>query len=193
MNRIIIAQIISSSWSKRFRGGAGASARNGVPERLALPALPELPDAPVVSIAHGMAYGEYNTFSAPVWEKLVCHAGVFTPLTSVLGLQPAGDDDSRLRLVFESPDPVGSEQWGFVDLHVGAPSRIAPRSPFALRCGEWGQVRYLGRWSKRFDGYAHYEKCVCNVGWLPADRLLSPHLFLETQMSRRYDSLPDVW
>lgn len=42
MNRIIVAQIITSDWSKRFRGGAGASVRNGVPERVALPALPVL-------------------------------------------------------------------------------------------------------------------------------------------------------
>lgn len=139
-----------------------------------------------------MEYGEYNTFSVPMWEKLVCHAGVFTPLTPVVGLQLTDNEDGRLRVVFELPDPAGSEQWVVVDLHVGTPSHIAPRSPSTLRVGEWGQVRYLGRWRKGYEGYTYYEKCVCNVAWLPADKPRSPHLFLATQMSRQYDSLPEV-
>ncbi len=64
MSRIIVAQMISTTWGKRFRGGVEAAVRNSVPERLALPALPALPDAPVVRIAHGLAYGSHlNCFS----------------------------------------------------------------------------------------------------------------------------------
>lgn len=190
---VIVAQLITSTWSKRFRGGTGAAVRNSVPERLALPTLATLPDAPVVSLVHRQAYGEYNMFSAPVWEKLVYHTGVFTPLTPALGLHLPGDEDGRLRIVFESPQPVESERWGFVDLHVGAPARIAPRSPFALKCGEWGRIRYMGRHKQGFEGFTYYEKCVCNVAWLPANKVISLRLFLDIPISHHFDSMPDVW
>lgn len=208
MNSIIVAQVICTIWSKRFRGGAQAALRNSVPERLALPPLPVLPDNPIVSIIHQVAYGERNAFVAygvrtafgnPRWDRILVGPGVSTPLTPAVGLHCSDDEDRSIRIVFESPHfesfyPVDIEQPAVVELRMGAPFRRAPRSPFALQCGEWGQIRYMGRWNRCYKGeMAEYQKWVCNVAWLPADAPMSPNLFLETQPSRRFDSLPDVW
>jgi hypothetical protein len=68
--------------------------------------------------------------------------------------------------------------------------RTAPRRPFVLALGEWGQIRYMGRLMKYWTNVTYYERWVCNIGWFPT---LSSRVFIETQPRRRYDSFPDVW
>lgn len=202
MRCYLVAQVICTIWGKRFRGGPQAALRNSVPERLAIPTLPLLPDTPTVSIIHQVAYGERNAFVAHGgrnafgnlgWDRILVAPGVSTPLTPALGLQCSDDEERPLRVVFESSYPADSEQQAVVDLCMGAPYRRAPRSLFLLQRGEWGQIRYLGRWNVGYNSVTKYEKWVCNVAWLPADAPLPPRLFLEAQPSRRFDSLPDVW
>ena len=65
---LILIQSICTIWTKASRGGASATARNGTPEALTLPAL-AFPLPVDTFLLHTVAYTERDHFQHPV-EKL---------------------------------------------------------------------------------------------------------------------------
>lgn len=140
-----------------------------------------------ITIVHTAIYGEHNNFADCIRQEVTAFPHVCTPLTAAVGLHLTGDS---LRVVFEGPYPSASELPPVIEARMGAPRRIVPRSAFALHVGEWGQVRYMGRWNVGYDSVTQYEKWVCNIGWF---RDIYPRVFLDTQPHHHFDSMPDVW
>lgn len=182
---VIFAQVIDTTWGKRSRGAPLAALRNAVPERLPLPDVRAVEQQ--TCIVHRATYSEVNQFAGSVRENVEGYMHVHTPLTEAVGLYLTGD---TLRVMFEGPYPYQNELPQFIDARMGAPRRTVPRRPFALHAGEWGQVRYMGRWVVGYEGVTTYEKWVCNIGWF---RELSSRVFLDSRPDHRFDSMPDVW
>lgn len=172
---LVLIQEIATFWTKASRGAAGATARNGVPRALVVPASRELQalEAPrePVCVVHAVRYGEANHFRAP--------------LSNEVRVQPAADtfrgDNIAVSLVDNAVRV--SLAWGW-----GAPMRHPVRSLLTLGGGQWGRVRY----NRRSGGYGGwlYSDCVYNIGLFSA---LAPDVFVSTGPDKDYEDLADLW
>jgi hypothetical protein len=181
---IVVAQLIATAWTKRSRGAPMATLRNRVPERLALPERTAV--TPPACVVLMVDYGEQNRFASPTHEQFDVFDDIKTPLTPAVGLYLK---DGELVVVLEGPyAPDNPMPAVFETSGMGAPRRQVPRSAFSLMPGEWGQVRYMGRWSGWHGAW--YEKWVCNIGWFEK---LSRGVFQDTTPHHRYESMPEVW
>ncbi len=209
----VIVQVIVVTWTKRARGGSLATRRNAVPERLALPEDVAQRQGDYALFSQTVTFDESNDFAAPIAETVRTFDDIPVPLGKDVYLSL---HDDILSVAFRDPAPYVPRfpPDAFRDYHgpdrkapvqpapmtapgtlmayrgMGAPARPVPATPLALRLGEWGQFRYLGRHSATWDGPHVYKKYVYNVGWLWD---VSTRVFVDTEPHRRYASMPDVW
>lgn len=183
---IIVVQVIVTHWTKRARGEPHATLRNSVPERLSLPA--QMGARRPLCVVHDVSYGEWNDFSAPISDQVLEHDHLPILLHGCGGLRIGGGE---LRIIFEGSYDADLAPSVLPDYGaMGMPRRAVPLRPFALRPGQWGEIRYLGRRSVGPEGLHVYRKCVYNIGWFSD---WSPRVFIQTQPQRRFDSMPNVW
>jgi hypothetical protein len=135
-------------------------------------------------------YGERNEFQSSVGEHLDTYADIQAPLLGPISLLLEGD---MLQVQFNGPTPdgpyVNQDQHPAVRAgFMGLPVRVSRRHPFALNPGEWGQIRYMGRYHGWEEPW--YEKRVYNIGWFQD---VSTRVFLDTEPQHRFESMPDVW
>jgi hypothetical protein len=161
---VIGVQDIRTRWSKQSRGGAAAARRNAVPQVLALP-LANQPSPHRGVLQHTVFFDEAQGFAPPA-------RSVLTPQEAV---------PLRVGAVQIEPGPA----WVTVTFEydarvVGRPFRYAPpggipSTRFVLEVGQWGRVRYNGRFS---DDEWWYEQRVVNVGLFGH---LEPGVFIATE------------
>ncbi len=207
----LVVQISIVQWTKRARGGLLATSRNSVPERLVLPATVTRHQEGEAAVVQTVTFDESNAFAAPTHDTVRVLDTLPAALDSCIQLVR---DDAILaaKLVNFAPYVPAFPPASFRDhpnlprptaprvpieptiitdySHMGAPGRSVPLVPLRLRQGEWGQIRYLGRYAVGWDMYHVYKKYVYNIGWLWE---VPPHIFIDTQPHHRYDSMPNVW
>jgi hypothetical protein len=180
---LVVAQVIETIWSKRARGGALATLRSRVPERLLLPAWKHAPE--VVCVVHYGLHDERNSFAAGTAESIVQHHAFPVTLCGCVELHVA---DPLLRVIFGGQYSLESEPGTlFGYSRMGAPRRTITHEPITLTAGTWGQIRYCGRFAYEDVVYKRY---TCNIAWQ-----ITPErdMFLTTQPRQRFASLPRLW
>jgi hypothetical protein len=164
---LAVVQIVFTRWSKEFRGGPGATARNRVPEADEFPLPPKRPAEPsyvVHTIKH--VFGSLpgiGRLPGPALQVLSAeepfHAGC---------LSASWCDQQRLQVDY---------QW---TSDAGMPARYPRRGVLTLQPGQWGRVRYNAR--IRLTGHDcsawWYEKWVFNIGLFP---VLAARAFLDSE------------
>lgn len=178
MKDIVLIQRIECHWSKASRGGPEAAQRNAVPEAVKVPVQALRKTPPGLLVEHGVDYSERRGFDAPS-ERIT--------------EEPFG----RLKIgcVLIEPDSEGA--WVVFEYdtgRAGAPFRYSPpggrpATRFTLGPGQWGRVRYNGRFSHEEGGWT-YGKFVFNVGMFPA---LSADVFLHSEPAHTVDQTALLW
>jgi hypothetical protein len=184
----LVVQSIGVSWTKDARGFLLATPRNRVTEVANLPFSQPHPDptAPTF-IHHEISWGESNQFRQPLTEKFEITEFSGDVKNRPLGFHLAGD--TLLKVRFEKS--YSAKAQGNVLLNytrLGAPARTVPLEIFSLNPGEWGQVRYNGRFS--WNGGWKYEKWVYNIGVFT--HTISADSFQGSPASS-YSNLADLW
>ncbi|HJQ25929.1 MAG TPA: hypothetical protein VKA60_18570 [Blastocatellia bacterium] len=175
MSGLIVVQQISVRWRKTARGGVSAARRNAVPEALPLPLRRESL-TPDTWLNHAARFGEANDFAAPQHESLTEE-----PLgTLQLGCVTITPQADAVMVAYE---------YSFKC--AGMPRRepfpgTGAKNDFTLRLGQWGRVRYNGRFAE--DEW-RYEKVVINVGFF--ERLL-PDAFLASSPTHEISRLASL-
>lgn len=184
----MVVQAIEVSWTKISRGGSLATLRNRVPEIALLPFGSSPPKSAMpIYIRHEITWGETNEFQQPLTGKIDIAEFMGQVKNRLLGFHAAGG--TSIKVGFEKSygaNPVGKNLLDYTRL--GAPARTVPLEIFSLGPGEWGRVRYNGRFSWK-SGWK-YEKWVYNIG-LFADTI--PENCFQGSPARSYSSLADLW
>jgi hypothetical protein len=156
---MLVIQRITTDWTKSSRGGTGAATRNAVPESLVLPPFVGGANA----IVHEATYLENDAFRCrdKFQETEISQSWH-------LGAMMLYRHENYVSVKF-------SWQWDT----AGAPERW-PHEAFALRPGQWGQLRYNGRFGPTTSCGAvwWYRKEVFNIAFVDPVNL---NLFVATQ------------
>ncbi|MCW9706549.1 hypothetical protein [Fodinibius salsisoli] len=147
----LIIQYITIRWTKKSRSASGATLRNAVPDRLALPYKTE-PKYDNSLIEHTVTYCEENQFSEPDQEVNQ-------------RLLKLGKREKYRCLDVRWEDEKAKVVYKYDFMEGGAPKRSKyPRQVLTLTSGEWGQAMYNGRHVSlfRFSGW-WYKKTIINV------------------------------
>ena len=156
MPGVLVVQQLTTTWSKRSRGGDGARRRrNAVPLAVAVPA-----DCSVGAVDgwrhHVVAFGEANGFTAV--GRPCRRGGPDTPVRAGCVLVTLGGVGAEVAVDFQHLDGVPSrtrlDRTGTL-----SPVRLAPLAP-----GQWCRIRYNARHADRDTGHWWYELIVVNVG-----------------------------
>jgi hypothetical protein len=167
-----LVQIIVTTWSKEFRGGAGAVARNRVPEAESLPLpVPRL-DEPAY-LVHTVSHS-FGSVRRP---------------GPTLAVQPA-DEPLRagcLTVNWEQDRLSVDVEWM---RGAGKPYRYPRQGVLQLAPGQWGRLRYNARMSPPWESEWWYERWVSNVGFFSA---LDPRVFMETGPVKVHSEMAQLW
>ncbi len=165
-----------------------ATPRNRVPEISSLPFGQPPPESfEPVYICHNISWSEGNEFHQPLSEKFEITEFSGAIKNRLLGFKAASDGSIKIRFEKSSGAKTqGNVLLGFTSL--GAPARTVPFEIFSLALGEWGQVRYNGRFS--WNGGWKYEKWVYNIGLFPGIIPANP---FQGSPARSYSNLADLW
>ena len=169
--RILLVQMIRTTWSKASRGGAAAAARNAVPETCRIPHL--LPPAEPVTVVHTLEFAEINQFVSPLHTNVTMTAGIEKLRLHAIALYPARE---VIRVAAE---------WLLLE---GAPQRRPIANVAELSAQNWMQMRYNLR-SGLDDGWAYY-KYVFNIGFFTS---VTPEDFTMTEPKTIKSFLTDLW
>lgn len=153
---MIIVQEIITSWTKQSRAAGAGTARNAVPQQLALPWLPEVDSASAL-IYHRVHFHEHTNFRTPEHEIEVSEVPAFRMLH--FGCVIITQRDQLVQVTYAYNVRCG-----------GAPKRSeVPRRVFTLARNEWGRVLQNGRWGW---GAWSYRQTTLNI--LYAENLTQP-------------------
>lgn len=159
---LVVMQVLTTSWTKRSRGGANAERRNAVPQALPLPRM-ERPLSPAY-VVHSVGFYEYEDFQ-PSEKQAPRVLALTAPLAfSNLVLLPNAEERTvKVTVDGKVEEPVGGgrddAEPSLLPGNAGGGRTSAGR--FVLAEGEWGQVAYNRRFSYE-DGWA-YRKWVFNI------------------------------
>ena len=187
LNLVLVVQAIEVWWTKEARGEPLATPRNRLPEIFELPfkSFPPKPATPGY-IRHDLSWGEANEFQKPLSEKVEVLEFSGEIKNRLLNFRLVGDS---MKVGFErsyGARPQGNVLFNYTRL--GAPARTVPLEIFTLQAGEWGQVRYNGRFS--WNTAWKYEKWVYNIGLFQPP--VSAGCF-QGSPARAYSNLADLW
>jgi hypothetical protein len=186
-NLTLVVQAIKVAWTKEARGGPLATPRNRIPEISSLLFGKATPDpASPLYIRHEITWDESNRFQKPLNEKFELAEFSGAVKNHLLGFYLEGE---AIRVGFEKSYGARTQRNVLLNYtRLGAPARTVPVEIFTLGPGEWGQVRYNGRFS--WNSGWKYEKWVFNsavfAGEIPADPF-------QGAPTREYASLADLY
>jgi hypothetical protein len=161
-SQVVVIQAICTHWEKSARGGLNAVLRNRVPEAVKV-AEAKIPLSPLIHVAQYVYNSGLNKYTKPV--RTIIAPPTTTPR------QAKG-------IFFDFAGDMLSVAYQY-DRGQGAPERFAGKvKAFDLSQGEWGRIRYNGRYSDVDNGHWWYEKWVWNIGLFSS---VSPTAFLKTE------------
>jgi hypothetical protein len=148
---LVAIQSIQTSWSKKSRGGAQATARNSIPDSLPIP-VRELGGLAQGLIEHSVSYVESHGFDSPYKSDLL-RERVGRVRTGCVLIEPSA---AGLKVVFEYDAKLAGMPVRY------SPPGGKPSTRMDLQLGQWGRVAYNGRFPA--EGGWWYMKYVVNVG-----------------------------
>lgn len=166
----VVLQLISTSWTKRSRGGPWAQLRNATPLSLPLP-LELAADEGAAYWLHQVSFSEMHRFQDPsvrmdVWR------GKATVEVEAFRMERTEDGVRVLLNHNRMGAPGGREEWS-------GNTRGQPHEElFRLSSGEWGRAVYNQRELYFDSGEWGFNKYVLNVGLLHG---ASRKVFVETE------------
>ncbi|HYF66317.1 MAG TPA: hypothetical protein VD886_26035 [Herpetosiphonaceae bacterium] len=148
---VLVAQSITTTWTRQSSGGAAATRRGAVPKALPLPPEAAFAAAPA-TIVHSVGYHEDDLFAQPSHSRLETLAGIARRRVTELAIYP---QPGAIR--------VAAEWSGF----RGAPIRHPVPHLLLLRPDTWGQVTFNLR-TGGTGGPWTYASHVINIGYYAA-------------------------
>jgi hypothetical protein len=161
----IIIQYIRTTWTKASRGGNNARRRNLLPRCLPLP----LECFTARCAVHRAEFSEHSEFR--LVESVAKASSLFE--LGIRDLAMELDGDCLLVHLLRDPQNAAAANRVYRDEPGNVVDKIRA---FALQAGEWGQLRYNGRYVDFDTGHWWYEQSVCNIALfsdVAADRFVA--------------------
>lgn len=171
---MIAVQTITTTWTKKARGGPLATLRNRVPKRFAL----QLLEGSSSLIWHAIRFSEDNRFQIPSAETVSESCG-----DNSFGCRNVEVTFTETSATLLYRYQTGAPAIQFFDSH-GTP--VPPEHGINIHSGRWASVEYNARYTDLYSGNWWYEHVTVNVAVGPS---ISDNIFLANEPVGRFAQL----